>query len=330
MIWVSGVDKQCTYVNQRWLDFTGRPLEAELGNGWSESIHPDELSQCLNKYTTAFDQRESFQFECRLRRTDGQYRWILDSGVPRFDAAGSFVGYIGSAIDVTQQKLAEAALSTMSQQLIRAQEDERAWIARELHDDIGQRLSLMMMNLQRLCDRTSLIEIRDGIHKALQQASDLGDEMRALSHRLHSPYLDYVGLEAAASAYCRELAEQHKLEIGLHSENIPPDLSREISLCLFRILQEALQNAIKHSRSQHFRVLLKSATNEIELVVHDTGTGFEPQQAFKGRGIGLSSMKERLKLVNGKVSIDSELGRGTTIHARVSLSPKSVAAIDFP
>jgi signal transduction histidine kinase len=243
--------------------------------------------------------------------------------VPRFDADGSFVGYIGSAIDVTQHKSAEAALSTMSQRLIDAQEEERAWIARELHDDIGQRLSLLMMNLSRLCDRTSLTKIRAGIHKAIQQASDLGSEMRALSHRFHSPILDYVGLEAAASAYCSELAERHKVEIGLHSENIPSDLSREVSVCLFRILQEALQNAIRHSGSQDFRVLLKRGTDEIELVVHDTGTGFEPEQAFKGHGIGLSSMKERLKLVNGKVSIDSELGRGTTIHARVPLSPKS-------
>jgi len=177
-----------------------------------------------------------------------------------------------------------------------------------------------MLNLRSLCDRASLTEMRDGIRHAIQQASDLGSEMRALSHRLHAPNLDYFGLEAAASAYSNELAEQHKVEISFHSENIPRDLPRDVSLCLFRILQEALQNAIKHSGSQHFRVLLKGGNNKIELVVHDTGTGFELEQAFKGRGIGLSSMKERLKLVNGKVSIDSKLGRGTTIHARVPLS----------
>jgi signal transduction histidine kinase len=134
--------------------------------------------------------------------------------------------------------------------------------------------------------------------------------------------LDYVGLEAATSAYCSELREQYKVGISLHYENIPGDLSRDVSLCLFRILQEALQNAIKHSGVEHFRVLLKSANNGIDLVVHDMGAGFEPKQAFKGRGIGLTSMKERLKLVNGQISINSELGRGTTIHARVPLRPK--------
>jgi PAS domain S-box-containing protein len=322
MIWISDVDKLCTYVNQRWLDFTGRPLEEQLGNGWSEGVHPDDLTHCLDKYTRAFDRRELFQVEYRIRRCDGQYRWLLDSGVPRFDADGSFAGYIGSAIDVTQHKLAEAALSTMSQRLIEAQEEERARIARELHDDIGQRLPLLMINLMALCHRTSLDEIRDGINKAIQLASDIASEARALSHRLHSPNLDYVGLEAAASAFCRELAAQHKVKISLHSENIPPDLPRKVSLCLFRIMQEALHNAIEHSGSQHFRVSLKGRGSDIELAVHDTGSGFKPEQAFKGRGLGLGSMKERLKLVEGKISIDSELGRGTTIHAWVPLSPR--------
>ena len=237
-----------------------------------------------------------------------------------------FLGYVGSAIDITQHKLAESALSTISQRLIEAQEEERAWIARELHDDIGQRLALLMMNLRGLRDRTSLMEIQDGIDKTIQQGFDLNNEIRALSHRLHSPSLDYVGLAAAASGYCRELAEQYKVKIDFHSKDIPGNLSREVALCLFRVLQEALQNAIKHSGSQHFRVSLRTGDAEIALLVRDTGTGFEPAQAFKGRGIGLSAMKERLKLVNGAVSINSGSGRGTTIRAQVPLCEPSPAA----
>jgi signal transduction histidine kinase len=170
------------------------------------------------------------------------------------------------------------------------------------------------------------MEMQDGIDKTIQQASDLGSEIRSLSHRLHSPSLDYVGLAAAASGYCSELAEQYKVKISFHSKDIPRNLSREVVLCLFRVLQEALQNAIKHSGSQQFRVSLRAGSAEIELVVRDTGTGFEPAQAFKGRGIGLSTMKERLKLVSGTVSIDSGLGRGTTIHARIPLSEQSLDA----
>ncbi len=326
MIWIAGVDKRCTYFNQRWLDFTGRPLEGETGESWAEGIHPDDSSHLLAQYTAAFDHRESFHLEYRLRRFDGQYRWILDAGVPRFDPDGSFIGYVGSAIDITQHKLAESALSTISQRLIAAQEEERAWIARQLHDDIGQRLALLMMNLRGLRSRTSLMEVQDGIDKTIQQAFDLNSEIRTLSHRLHSPSLDYVGLAAAASGYCSELAEQYKVKIDFHSKDIPGNLTREVALCLFRVLQEALQNAIKHSGSRQFRVSLRTGNAEIALLVRDTGTGFEPAQAFKGRGIGLSTMKERLKLVNGTVSINSGLGRGTRVHARVPLSEESPAA----
>jgi signal transduction histidine kinase len=185
---------------------------------------------------------------------------------------------------------------------------------------------LLLMKMHQLCNRTSFAEIQAGIHKAIQQISELASETRALSHRLHSPTLDYGGLEAAASAHCHEVSEHHKAKISFHSKNIPTDLSPEVSLCLYRTLQECLQNALKHSGSGHFQVLLKGGTREIELTVQDSGTGFEPEQAFKGRGIGLRSMKERLKLVNGMLSIDSQLGLGTTINARVPLSAKALRA----
>jgi signal transduction histidine kinase len=116
------------------------------------------------------------------------------------------------------------------------------------------------------------------------------------------------------------------VEIDFHSENIPKELPREISLCLFRVLQEALQNAIKHSGSRQFQVSLTGGVNEIELTVHDWGIGFEPEEAIKGRGLGLTSMKERLRVVDGELSIDSQFQRGTTIHARVPLRPSSHTA----
>jgi PAS domain S-box-containing protein len=317
MIWITDVNGLCTYVNQRWLDFTGRPFESQLGNGWSEGIHPEDFASSWHNYTTACDRREPFKLEYRYRRWDGRYRWVQDSGEPKFDAEGVFVGYIGAVSDITELKLAEADLSDMSQRLLNAHEEERAWIARELHDDIGQRLSLLIMNLTRLSDRTSLTEMQDGIRKAIQQASDVGTEMRALSHRLHSPNWDYIGLDFAAAAHCKELNEQHDVRISVHSENLPTDLSPEVSLCLFRILQEALQNAIKHSLASYVGVTLHGLKDGIALVVHDTGTGFAVDEGFKRRGIGLSSMKERIKSVNGKIFIESEFGHGTTIRAWV-------------
>jgi len=331
MIWMSGVDKLCTYFNHGWLQFTGRSFEQEQGNGWAEGVHSEDSERCWNTYAKAFDRRDPFQMEYRLRRYDGEYRWILDQGVPRFNADGSFAGYIGSCIDVTERKLAEEALSTVSQKLIRAQEEERTRLARELHDDINQRLALLALNLESLKQNlpSSAVKLRQEILAASKEVVDLGSDVQALSHHLHSSKLELLGLAAAATAFCSELSQRQGVQIHFHSDNVPKDLSPEISLSLFRVLQEALQNAIKHSGSRHFQVSLRGAADEIELTVRDSGVGFEPAVAIKGRGLGVTSMKERLKLVDGQLSIDSQPQQGTTILARVPIPSrmKSAAAV---
>jgi PAS domain S-box-containing protein len=148
MIWMSGTDKLCNYFNQPWLEFTGRPIELELGNGWAEGVHPEDLERTWDTYTKAFAGRESFKVEYRLRRHDGEYRWVSDMGVPRMNADGSFAGYIGSCTDITESKLAEDTLASVGRRLIEAHEEERTWIARELHDDINQRIALLAIELK--------------------------------------------------------------------------------------------------------------------------------------------------------------------------------------
>jgi PAS domain S-box-containing protein len=327
LIWMSGPDKLRNYFNQPWLDFTGRTLEAELGNGWSEGVHPEDLKNCLDTYTRAFDLRESFRMQYRLRRNDGDYRWVLDIGVPRLNLDGSFAGYIGSCLDITERKLAEEALAVVGRRLIEAHEEERTWIARELHDDINQRVALLAVQFEQWTQHphNSGVELNDRVGSNLrQELSDLAKDIQALSHRLHPSKLDYLGLAAAADGFCRELSARQKVDINFSHAGIPRNLPKEISLCIFRVLQEALQNAVKHSGVRHFKVALHGNSEGIRLSVSDLGVGFDPQDAIDSHGLGLISMRERLQLVGGEFFIQSEPGHGSTICARVPLRPDEI------
>jgi PAS domain S-box-containing protein len=321
LIWMAGTDKLCTYFNKPWLDFSGRSLSAELGNGWAQGVHAEDLQRCLETYTQAFDRREKFSMEYRLRRHDGEYRWVVDIGVPRFNTDHSFAGYIGSCIDVTERKLAEEALSSVSSRLIQAQEQERTRIARDLHDDINQRLALLAVALEEL--RADMPDSSDEILGRMDQlqkhTSEIATDIQALSHELHSPKLEYLGIVVAMRGFCQEFGEKQKLEIDFKSHDLPSPVPSDVSLCLFRVLQEALHNAAKHSRSPRFAVQIRGIPGEIHLTVSDTGVGFDLAAAIKGRGLGLISMQERVRLVNGTISIASKLMHGTEISVRVPL-----------
>lgn len=152
-----------------------------------------------------------------------------------------------------------------------------------------------------------------------EQLSTLASDVQALSHHLHSSKLEYLGLPAAAAGFCKELSEERLVEVEFQSENVPDELPREIALCFFRVLQESLQNAVKHSGTKHFEVWLKGKTSELELIVRDSGVGFDPENGFRGRGLGLTSMKERLKLVHGMLSVESNTEQGTVVRATAPL-----------
>jgi PAS domain S-box-containing protein len=324
LIWMAGPDKLCIYFNKPWLDFTGRSMDSQLGNGWVEGVHTEDLQRCMDTYIRNFDAREEFRTEYRLRRYDGDYRWVVDIGVPRFDQDHSFIGYIGIGIDITERKRAEEALTNINRRLIEAQERERTRIGRDLHDDIGQRLALLAVELEQLHqDPPNLPQVRYRIGELHKQTSEIAADIQSLSHELHSAKLQYLGIAAAMRGFCREFSQQQKVEVDFKTHDMANPLSPDISLCLFRVLQEALHNSAKHSGARHFEVRLWETSDEIRLTVSDSGVGFDREAARQSLGLGLISMEERLKLLNGTLAIETQPEKGTAIHVSVPLSPGS-------
>jgi len=312
-------DSRYVDVNETFEQLTGWSRSEVIGRNplefgvWADA---DQRTAFTRQLLTTGNVRD---LEVRIRRKDGQTRTVLVSA-ELIEVEGEPCA-LSAAADISERKQAEEVLATLGRRLIEAHEEERTWIARELHDDINQRIAIVSVNLESLKSDLpgSEVQARCRVEETEQQVRDLGIDIQALSHRLHSSKLDYLGLAAACRGFCRELSERQKVGIEFHSDGVPTNLSKEISLCLFRVLQEALQNAVKHSGVREFQVSLQGLSHEVELRVRDAGCGFDPEKAINAHGLGLTSMKERLKLVDGQLSIDSKPEHGTTIHVRVPL-----------
>ena len=222
----------------------------------------------------------------------------------------------------------EDSLRRISGGLIEAQEQERHRIARELHDDIVQQLALLVLELEGVQEDIPDVasEIRKRIGALKNETTQIAADVQLLSHELHSSKLEYLGLVVATKNFCEEFGERQKVEIDFQSRDLPVPLPAELSLSLFRVVQEALRNATKHSGVKRFEVRLWGSTGEIHLSVSDLGTGFDTETAMRSTGLGLTSMQERLRFVRGELSIKSKAKGGTTIHARVPFDSSSDSA----
>jgi len=262
-----------------------------------------------------------------LRRYDGEYRWIFDIGVPRFSEDGSFLGYIGVGMDVTERRLAEEALADVSRKMVAVQEEERRRIARDLHDDINQRLAILAVELHQLIDSppNSPMELASQLTDIRERLIEISTGVQSISYHLHSPQLEYLGIVAAMKGFCKEFAARHAAEVDFKNDDIPSSIAREVSLCLFRVLQEGLHNAAQHSKVKYFEVKLGCSANQIELIVSDRGAGFDVEDAMRQGGLGLISMRERVRLVRGRIVVDSKPMSGTRIHVQVPIGSAEVS-----
>ncbi|HKT87762.1 MAG TPA: PAS domain S-box protein [Candidatus Sulfotelmatobacter sp.] len=326
MIWLSGTDGLCYYFNKGWLDFVGRTLEQEAGNGWAENVHPDDLDRCLKTYISNFEARTPFEMEYRMRHHSGRYRWIFDRGVPRFTPDGTFEGYVGGCLDIHDRKegAERIRIADESSRLLRVQDEERRRIAREFHDSAGQTLTVLGLSLAELVQKVQMIApelAKDGkeIEEVVQQ---LHREIRTTSYLLHPPLLDEAGVKSALTWYVQGVAERSGIAIEL---NIPEDFGRlpaEMELAIFRVVQECLTNIHRHAESKTARIRIDREQSNVRIEVQDEGKGISPQRLAEiqtqGSGVGIGGIRERLRRFHGKLKIESN-GSGTTVSATIPL-----------
>jgi len=222
---------------------------------------------------------------------------------------------------MAEARRAQESLRRISGSLIAAHEEERSRIARELHDDLSQQMALLQIGLEQFEQggtRPSC-EAREKVHSLREIAEQVSSNIHDLSRRLHPSKLDVLGLLPSLAGFCKEFSKTHHLQVQFAHHDIPKEIPKDVTLCLFRIVQEALRNVVKHSGAPQAKVELLGIGDRIELCVSDTGIGFDPASAHCGQGIGLVSMRERLRLIEGELTIESASPHGTRICARAPL-----------
>jgi PAS domain S-box-containing protein len=278
-------------------------------------VHPDDRAGVIKLVDAAMKSGRPTKGEWRVVWADGSVHWIAGRWQGFMDASGEPSKMIGVNIDVTERKLAEEEVLEVNRRLIEAQEQERTRIGRELHDDVNQRLAMLAIELEQLQDNPT--EVRSRVQELRKQTTEISNDVQALSHELHSSKLEYLGAIGGMKSWCNEFGERQEIQIEFKNTEVQTSVAPEVGLCLFRVLQEALHNAAKHSGVKRIEVQLREDSGEIHLVISDLGRGFDLETAMQGRGLGLISMRERVRLVRGTIVIESKPLGGTTIHVRV-------------
>ena len=281
-----------------------------LNRGVFEGVVKERLDECFRGKVVRFEMKYTYP---EVGERDVLISYFPIEGVSGIDRVACIVQ------EITERKLAEEALSSTTRKLIEAQEKERARIARDLHDDVAQRIALLCIGLDRLQHAHMDSEVSASIADLRRQTDEILADVQSLSHELHSSKLEHLGIVAAMRNLCKEFGGQQKMEVVFQGGDLPSPLPPEVSISLFRVLQEALRNAAKHSGVKNVEVRILETTDEIHLTIGDSGRGFDVATAMQGQGLGLTSMQERIRLVNGTISIESKPMGGTTIHVRVPL-----------
>ncbi len=323
MLVTHGIEQKNELVNDKFTALFGYSIAdvPDVAQWWSLA-YPDESSrdairtEWQARVTKAIKNRSTIvPMEGKVRCKDGSYRFV------EFHLASLGETNLVSFVDLTDRKNAQHELERVGGRLLQAQEEERSRIARDLHDDICQQLALLAIDIDRFAEipNEAPIPVRDHIARLRKRASEITRDLRAMSHELHPSRLEMLGLKVALQGLCEEFGKLYKVKIAFVAEQLPAPVPEDISICLFRVAQEALRNGVKHSRATQFVVQLIGAPDAIHLLVRDDGVGFDPEITSNHSGLGLISIRERLTLVRGTIEIRSKPRGGTEIRCSAPL-----------
>ena len=309
----------------RWSPETHRILGDAEGfkvpsfSSFLELLHPVDRDRVSQSMTDAIERGGSYETEFRVVGYDEVERWVMGKG--RALRNGKPLRMLGVFLDFTERHRLEDELRELSGQLIHAHEQERIRISRELHDDVAQRLALLAIELSLLPQ--DVVKNPSTVHERVAQLSDyasaLGSDLHRVCHELHPATLEQLGLEPAIRAFCKELSNTRHIRIEVQVGEVPHPLPKDVALCVYRVAQEALHNVVRHSGASSAAVMLAWNAGEMLLSVADAGAGFDAGAPRDRASLGLRSMQERVRLVNGRLSVASKIGEGTRVQANVPL-----------
>lgn len=327
-IFLASAEGEYLYVNERWCLICGMTPEQALGDGFISAVHSHDRKRIKLEWARSVSNQQPFQAEYRIfREADKTEVWVFGQALPEFMPDGSLAGFIGTITDITHRMNTEIEMDASRKQLraltVRLQsirEEERTEISREIHDDLGQALTGLRMDMSWLNNR--LAKTDEKIAHRLKAMMELTDatihKVRKISTDLRPGILDDIGLAAAIEWHGSDVGERSGIQFTFDlMEDLVLDEQR--STAFFRIFQESLTNVIRHSKAKHVHVSLRREGNVIVLSIEDDGKGIAPHEISNPRSVGILGMKERAAVFGGEVSIIGVQGKGTTVKVRVPL-----------
>jgi PAS domain S-box-containing protein len=322
VFWLIQVDKgDLIYLSPAFERIWGRSCQSVYDDphAWTAGIHPADRERVVTAFTERAAQG-TFEEEYRIVRPDGSVRWIRDRGFPVRNKDGEVYRVAGIATDITKQKI------DLSGKLLAAQEEERRRLARELHDDVTQRLAMLALETGRLEQQLRPVSERvgDQFREMKNRIVQLSEDIHGISRRLHPAILDDLGLVEAIRSQCNSFEDNEGTPVEFTAENVPEEIYKDVAFCLYRITQESLRNISKHADAKGVSVALLGRNKHLELTIEDTGIGFEHELPPGHVGLGLASMAERVRLVQGTINVRSSPGEGTRIQVTTPLTRRAV------